>query len=93
MIGRLLGVATTLVLAAAVPLSVIAVRGYWRAPFNQLLRPLPVVLLAVIGTQLPGVLAVDAPIVYTAVISSLAVAGAFAMAVQAMLLLTGRQKL
>ena len=30
------------VLGAAVPLSLIAVRGYWHAPFGAVLRPLPV---------------------------------------------------
>lgn len=31
------------VLGAALPLSIVAARGYWRAPFGAVLRPLPVV--------------------------------------------------
>lgn len=32
-------------LGAALPLSVIAVRGYWHAPFGAVLRPLPFAIL------------------------------------------------
>lgn len=45
------------VLGAALPLSIIAARGYWHAPFGSVLRPLPVVTVgfavAVGGRFLP----------------------------------------
>lgn len=93
MVAQIFSLATVVVLAATFPLSVIAVRGYWQAPFSRLLRPLPVIVCALLATHVPTVLAVDPPVVYTAVVSSLAVAASFAMAVEALLLLTGRRKL
>lgn len=85
--------ATVLVLAAALPLAVIAIRGYWQAPFSRLLRPLPVIVSALVALHVPTILAVDPPVVYSTVVSSLAVAASFAMAVEALLLLTGRRSL
>jgi hypothetical protein len=93
MYERVLSLATVLLLAMSVPLSAIAVRGYWGAPFSRLLGPLPVILVSLAGLHVPTVLSVDAPVVYSATLSSLAVAASFAMAVEASLLLTGRRKL
>ncbi|RXK49035.1 hypothetical protein [Halorientalis pallida] len=93
MFTRILSLATVFVLAATLPLAAIAVRGYWRAPFSRLLRPLPVILGALVALHVPTVLAVDPPVAYSTVVSSLAVAASFAMAFEALLLLTGRRKL
>ncbi len=93
MFTRIFSLATVLVLAAALPLAVIAIRGYWQAPFSRLLRPLPVIVSALVALHVPTILAVDPPVVYSTVVSSLAVAASFAMAVEALLLLTGRRSL
>ena len=45
---ELLRLVQIVVLAAALPLSVIAARGYWHAPFGTVLRPLPLVTLGFI---------------------------------------------
>jgi hydrogenase-4 membrane subunit HyfE len=93
MFTRILSMATVFVLAATLPLAVIAVRGYWQAPFRRLLGPLPVIIGALVALHVPAVLAVDPPVVYATVVSSLAVAASFAMAFEALFLLTGRRKL
>lgn len=44
-----------LVLAAAVPLSLVAARGFGDSPFGDVLRPLPVVSLSFLASVLVGV--------------------------------------
>lgn len=92
-IERALELTTLLVLAATLPLAVIAVRGFRGAPFSAVLRPLPVVIVAYLGMNAPGVMGVSAPMAYYLLASTAGVVGVLIAAVNALILLTGRRKL
>lgn len=92
-IEHALELTTLLVLAATLPLAVIAVRGFCNAPFAAVLRPLPVVILAYLGMNAPGVMGVGAPPTYYLLTSTVGVAGALIAAANALILLTERRKL
>jgi hypothetical protein len=93
LLERLLALATTLVLAATLPVAVIAVRGFRGAPFGSVLRPLPFVLLAFVGLKAPTVTGVSAPAGLSLAASIVGVGGALVSAAHALVLLTERRKL
>lgn len=86
---RLLILATVLVLAAGLPLSVVAIRGFEGAPFRRVVRPVPVVFGAFIALNVPTLADVSVPIVYDAVVSSVAIGASLVVAVECSLLLGG----
>lgn len=90
---QLLTLATTLILAGAVPIAVIAARGFRGAPFGAVLRPLPVVLVGYVGLNASEVVEMPAPISFALVVSSVATLGALVSAARVLVLLTERRKL
>lgn len=92
-IERTLELTTLLILAATLPLAVIAVRGFRGAPFGAVLRPLPVVIVAYLGMNAPGVMGYSAPMAYYLLTSTVGVVGVLIAAANALILLTGRRKL
>lgn len=82
---------TLLVLAAAVPVAVIAYRGFNDAPFGRVLRPLPVVFLGYVAYIGPQYAEIALPMVFYAVVSTIGVLATLVAAVEASLLLTGRR--
>lgn len=90
---RILAFATVLVLAATLPLSLVAVRGFRGAPFGRVLRPLPVVFVAYIGLNAVWVLDVSVPPAYQIATSSVAATAALVSAGRLVVLLTERRKL
>lgn len=89
---RVLLLVTTLALAMALPLSVIAARGFSDAPFGRLLRPLPIVFGGYIALNVPTVLEVPMPPVYDVTVSSVAILAALYAAIQGFLLLGGYRR-
>jgi len=81
LIERALTVGTTLALLGSFVFSLVAVRGYWDAPFGDVLRPLPVAFAGAVGAAVP--------LRYRAVVASAAVLAAFVAAVEAVVLLAG----
>lgn len=92
-IERTLELATMLVLVGTLPLAVIAVRGFRGAPFGSVLRPLPVVIVAYVLMNAPGVLGVSAPPAFYIATSTVGVVGTLVSAAHAIVLLTERRKL
>jgi hypothetical protein len=90
---QLLTLATTLVLAGAIPIAVIAARGFRGAPFGAVLRPLPVVLVGYVALNASAVVEMPAPIPFALVMSSVATVGALVSAAHVLVLLTERRKL
>lgn len=90
---RTLELATMLVLAGTLPLATIAARGFRGSPFGSVLRPIPVVLVAYIAMNAPGVVAVDLPESYYLLTSTIGVVGVLIAAAHAVVLLTERRKL
>jgi hypothetical protein len=88
-IERALTVGTTLALLGSFAFSLVAVRGYWNAPFGDVLRPLPVAFGGFLAAAVPGALGVAVPLRYRAVVASAAVLAAFVAATQGVVLLTG----
>lgn len=93
LIERVLSLTIILVLAATLPVAVIAVRGFRGAPFGSVLRPLPFVLLAFIGLQAPTAMGVSAPASLSLTTSVIGVGGALVSAAHGLVLLTERRKL
>jgi hypothetical protein len=93
LVERILALATTLVLAATLPVAVIAVRGFRGAPFGSVLRPLPFVILAYVGMNVPNVVGVSPPAGFPLAASLVGVGGALVSAAHALVLLTERRKL
>lgn len=93
LLEQILSLATVLVLAATLPLSLVAVRGFRGAPFGAVLRPLPVVLVAYVGLNAVWVLDVSVPPAYQIATSSVATAAALFSAARLVVLLTERRKL
>lgn len=89
--SSILEILTLLVLAGSLPLSVIAVSGFRDAPFGRVLRPLPVVFLGFILYITPQFVPVDLPLLFYAIVSTIAVFGCLVAATEAALLLTGRR--
>lgn len=92
-IERTLELGSVLVLAMTLPVAVIASRGFRGAPFGAVLRPLPVIVVAYIGLNVPNVLGVSPPPIFYVVTSTIGVVGAFVSAAHAIVLLTEWQKL
>lgn len=92
-IERTLELATMLVLAGTLPLAVVAVRGFRGAPFESVLRPLPVVIVAYVAMNAPAVVGVSAPPTFYLATSTVGVLGALVSAGHALVLLTERRKL
>lgn len=84
---------TLLVLAATLPISVVAVREFEGAPFGRVLRPIPVVVLAFIVYNSPTYVDYDVPLTFYAVVSTVAVLGCLVAALEAALLLTERRRI
>lgn len=82
---------TLLVLAATVPVAVIAYRGFSDAPFGRVLRPLPVVFLGYVAYIGPQYIDAALPIAFYATVSTIGVLATLAAALEASLLLTGRR--
>ncbi|WP_135805608.1 hypothetical protein [Halorussus marinus] len=92
-IEHLLSVATVLVLAASFPLSLVAARGFRGAPFGEVLRPIPVVVVAAVGLDLIWALDASVSPAYVLVMSTVATGGVLVAATRLLVLLTGRRKL
>ncbi|MDY6779536.1 MAG: hypothetical protein SV760_03105 [Halobacteria archaeon] len=90
-INNLLVLAEVLVLAAALPLSVIAALGFRDAPFGRFIKPLPVVILSYLIIDSSRVVEFGLPLYVYGAISSVAVVSAVYAAVQAAVLLTERR--
>lgn len=82
---------TMLVLAAALPVSYIAIQGFRDAPFGRVLRPVPVVFLGYILYIGPQYLEFQIPLLFYAAVSTIAVLATLLAAAEATLLLTGRR--
>ncbi|USZ68369.1 hypothetical protein NGM10_01190 [Halorussus salilacus] len=92
-VERILSLATVLVLAATLPLSLVAIRGFRGAPFGAVLRPLPVVLVAYIALNSAWALDVSVPPAYQIVTSTVATGAVLVSAAHVLVLLTERRKL
>jgi len=86
---RALTVSTAVALVGAFAFSLVAVRGYWDAPFGDVLRPLPVAFGGFLAAALPGAVGLPVPVSYRIVVASGAVLAAFVAAAQAVVLLAG----
>lgn len=80
-----------LVLAATLPVTFIAIRGFEDAPFVRVLRPMPVVFIGYIVYIGPQYLDLGLPLMFYAVVSTIGVLASLAAAAEATLLLTGRR--
>ena len=90
-IEQLLALLTALLLTAALPLSLIAVRGFWHAPFGAVLRPGPVVLVCYIVVSAVPIVVSPLPRTVLVVVSLVGTLSAFTAAVEAIRLLTERR--
>lgn len=88
-IERALSIGTTLALVGSFAFSLVALRGYWDAPFGDVLRPLPVAFGGFVAAVIPGALSVGVPLRYRVVVACAAVLAAFVAAVQGIVLLAG----
>lgn len=93
LVERVLTLATTVVLAGAFPLAVVASRGFRDAPFGSVLRPIPVVILAFVAMNAPGAVGATVPQAYYVTMSLVATTGALVAAAHGLVLLTERRKL
>lgn len=91
MLLRLLNLATVVVLVGTLPLALIAVRGFRNTPFVEVLEPIPVVIVAYIGLNVPDVVGLELPIPLAVAVSGVGVLGTLVAATRAILLLTERQ--
>lgn len=89
LLERALTVSTTFALVGSFVFSLVAVRGYWDAPFGDVLRPLPIAFGGFLAAALPEALGLSVPVSYRVVVASAAVLAAFVAAAQAVVLLTG----
>jgi len=89
LLERALTLSTTLALAGSFLFSLIAVRGFWDAPFGDVLRPLPVAFGGFLAAMIPSVLGVGIPLSYRVVVATGAVLAAFVAAVEGVVLLAG----
>lgn len=80
-----------LVLAAALPVTYLAMQGFQDAPFGRVLRPMPVVFLGYIVYIAPQYLDLGLPLSFYAVVSTISVLASLVAAIEATLLLTGRR--
>jgi hypothetical protein len=81
-----------LCLAGALPLSVIAARGFWHAPFGRLVRPLPVVFACFLVMDASNLTGLDLPRWYFYLLAVPGFWAASYAAVQGALLLTERRE-
>mgnify|MGYP006274563383 CR=1 FL=1 len=88
-VERALTIGTTLALLGSFAFSLIAVWGYWDAPFGDVLRPLPIAFAGFVAAATPSALGVAVPLRYRVVVASAAVLAAFVAAVQGVVLLAG----
>ncbi len=73
--------------------SVVAVRGFWDAPFGDVLRPLPIAFAGFGAAFAPELLGVAVPTTYLVVTATGAVLAAFVAAAEGFVLLTGGREL
>lgn len=90
-VASVLELLTLLVLTATLPVTYIAIRGFQDAPFGRVLRPLPVVYVGYIFFIAPSFFDFSIPLLYYAVVSTVAVGAILVAALEASLLLTGRR--
>jgi hypothetical protein len=76
-------------LAGSFVFSLVAVRGFWDAPFGRVLRPLPIAFAGFLAAVVPELLGVVPPTSYLVVTATGAVLAAFIAAAQGFVLLTG----
>lgn len=76
-------------LAAAFVLSLVAVRGFWSAPFGDVLRPLPIAFGGFLLGVAPGVMGVSSPLSYQVLTATGAILAAFVAAAEGVVLLGG----
>lgn len=91
--AQALSLATLAVLAAALPLSLIAAVGFRNAPFGGVLKPLPVTFAAYVLMNAAQVLELAVPPGGYLVLSVTAIVAAFVAALNATLVLTERRSL
>lgn len=89
LLERALTVSTTLALAGSFVFSLVAVRGFWNAPFGDVLRPLPIAFGGFLAAAVPSALGVPVPLSYRVVVASGAVLAAFVAAAEGVVLLAG----
>lgn len=81
-----------LLVAVTLPLSLIAARGFWDAPFGRMIKPLPLVFAFYILLDFPNVVGMDLPRWYFYLTGAPAIAFASYAAFQGALLLSERQE-
>lgn len=89
LVERVLTISTTVALAGSFVFSLIAARGFWDAPFGNVLRPLPIAFGGFLAAALPTALGVAVPLSYRVVVASGAVLAAFVAASEGVVLLSG----
>lgn len=93
LVERAFVLGAALTLAAGLPLSLVAARGFREAPFGAVLRPVPVAFAGSLAFALPSVLGVGPPTAYATATATIAVLAAFLAAVHAVVLTTGLRQL
>jgi hypothetical protein len=93
LLERALTATVTFALVGSLVFSLVAVRGFWNAPFGDVLRPLPIAFAGFLAAVAPELLGVAAPTSYLVVTATGAVLASFVAAVQAFVLLTGWREL
>jgi hypothetical protein len=76
-------------LACSFVFSLVAVRGFWEAPFGRVVRPLPIAFAGFFAAVAPGLLGVVPPTSYLVVTATGGVLASFVAAAQGFVLLTG----
>lgn len=88
-VERVLNVAIAVNLGAAFVLSVVALRGFWAAPFGDVLRPLPVAFGGFLLASAPVALDIGVPLSYHVLTATGATLAAFVAAAEGVVLLAG----
>lgn len=79
-------------LAATIPLSLIAARGFWNAPFGRLMRPLPAVFFLFLVMDAGNLLSIALPRWYFHAVGVPALLLASYAAIQGAMLLSERRE-
>jgi len=91
MLDDLLIFGLVILLSAALPLSLVAARGFRGSPFGKVTAPIPLVLACYIVADGSRLYLEQVPTTFYAVVTSVAVLAAVYAALNAMLLLTERR--
>ncbi|MFB6221151.1 MAG: hypothetical protein ABEH90_06895 [Halolamina sp.] len=89
LLERALTATVVVALTGSFVFSLVAVRGFWDAPFGDVLRPLPIAFAGFLAAVAPELLGVPVPTSFLVVTATGAVLASFVAAVQGVVLLTG----